>query len=277
MIKTIFLICASLFCFSACSRLDLAVNWADTFLAAKVDDYFDISSEQKKELKKYLQADFKRLKNELLPQWMDEISKFKSDVAQGSLTKNRVELYFNTVMKNVSSFTGHFSETAVSFMASVDSNQLNHFNKAFRDKAKEDHEKISDTQKYRNNLRDKYYKYFEMFLGDLTAEQKNLIEKHLNETPYPAALKLKNKEHVFQTFLKERGSPEQIALFVKNYSAHPEQYSLPEYKQAYQQYQQSLEKLVVQVLTSLNANQKAELLNNLSEKLAQLERIRKRG
>lgn len=262
--------------FSACARMDIAVNWADTFIAGRVDDYFDISSEQSKNLKKSLQGDFKKIKTEVLPQWIDSAKQLEKDVATNSLDEQKVHTAFDLVMSNVEHFTSHFSKTAVDFIASTDGDQLSYFQKSFKEKNEDDLKDIR-SKKYEKDQKKRYFKYFEMFIGDLSKEQSALIEKHLQETPYPAELKIKNREHVFQVFMQKRTQPEELKNFVAQFSQQPDAFNLPEYNEAVKKYQVRLKFLLTQMLTTLSPEQKKELCDNLLEKVAQLEKIRGRS
>ncbi|WP_374074157.1 DUF6279 family lipoprotein [Bdellovibrio bacteriovorus] len=275
--KILLLIAVSFTCLTACSRLDIAFNWADTFIASKVDDYFDISSKQSAALKKSLHHDFDKIKTAVLPDWIDNAKDLEQDISKGTLSEAKIRSVFSMVMKNVEQFTAHFADTAVGFIATADAKQLRYFSKAFHEKNKEDLEKFHNTKKYQNDYKEKYHKYFKMFLGSLTDSQKALIEKHISESPFPVELKVKNKETVFQKFLKESGSPESMKAFVRDFYAHPELYNDPQYQKAFSEYQRNLQRLVVDILLNMTAQQKKELLENLQEKVSQLERIRSRS
>lgn len=47
---------------ASCSRLDLAVNLANSYVTNKADDFFDLTGEQSKWLKKALARDIEKVK-----------------------------------------------------------------------------------------------------------------------------------------------------------------------------------------------------------------------
>ncbi len=98
-----------------------------------------------------------------------------------------------------------------------------------------------------------------MFLGSLTTAQKDLLEKHITESPFPMELRLKNKEWVFQQFLKEQESVTARKNFVRDFYQHPETYDLPEYQTAMKNYRRNLEKLIANILMTLTPDQKKDL------------------
>lgn len=274
--KFFLLFCLSLSCLTACSRLDFAFNWADTYIASEVDDYFDISSQQSKSLKKSLKSDFDKMRVAVLPDWITNAQQMQKDVTNGTLDKKEITSIFSSVLKNIDYLTSLFSETAVEFIASINPKQLEYFSKTFYEKTAEDRQKLHKENSNEEYLK-KYCKYFEMFLGSLTSEQKTLIEKHIQTSPFPSELKIKNKEWVFQQFMNQRLSTSNLKNFVRDFLTQPEKYQLPEYRQALQQYYKNLQSLLVEVSFTLTPKQKEELRENLQDKMAQLEKIRRQG
>lgn len=272
--KIFFLICLSFSCLTACSRLDFAFNWADTYIASEVDDYFDISSQQSKSLKKSLKYDFEKMKVAVLPDWITNAQQIQKDLTNGTLNKNEINKIFTSVLSNIERLTSLFSKTAVEFISTTSSNQLEYFTKTFQEKTEEDRQKLQDEGKTEKRLK-KYYKYFEMFLGSLTVDQKKLIERHIQTAPFPSELKIRNKEWVFQQFMKKRFSLSDLKNFVKDYLNQPEKFQLPEYQQALQKYYQNLQVLLIEVSETLTPKQKESLRQNLEEKVVQLEKIRR--
>ncbi|XGC79794.1 DUF6279 family lipoprotein [Bdellovibrio bacteriovorus] len=275
MIKWILVLSLSLLTLPACSRLDLAFNWADTYIVSKVDDYFDLTSAQSKELKKSLQKDFKKVSSKVLPKIIDDAKKLEQRLQNNVIDESSIENLFTLGQDVFEDFYSQFSSTAVGFIATTDKAQLEHFKKAFYEKQKEEKEKLADLKEYHEDQKDKYHKYFKMFLGSLSAEQKALIDDHLRHSPYPKALKLKNKEAVFNAFFKAvQQSPAKAQEFVTQFTQKPQSYNLPDYQVALKNYNDSLKKLIVAMALTLNSEQKKELRNNLLEKVSQLQKIR---
>jgi hypothetical protein len=271
--KKILILGLALLGLTSCSRLDIAFRWMDVFIAGKVDDYFDINSQQKKELKKSVNQDLKVIQAKLLPQWIEIFKSMQNDVNLNSFDEKKVATYFTSIMTDVDDMKSYFVNTAVRFAASIDDSQMVYFQKSFAKKTAEDLDKAQDQTKLRKEYQDKYIDYFEMFLGSLTQEQEKLVEKHLAVFCFPAALKAKNNEHIFTTFVKEAKTTNARVDFVKGLYSHPQQYDLPSYRDAVVSYQSDLKSLITEVLMTLTPNQKQKLKRNLAEKTAQLEKV----
>ncbi|WP_413574573.1 DUF6279 family lipoprotein [Bdellovibrio sp. HCB290] len=271
--KLLFTLLAGILVCSGCSRLDIAYRWADTYIASKVDDYFDISSEQSKALKKDIKKDLVEIKATLLPLWMDRLNKIQKDVDGGTLTDQKVAGYFGAFFKDIDQINAHFKTTAVDFISSTDTKQIEYFKKSFFKKNQEDLEKAQDTAKLQKKYREKYEDVFEMFVGSLTDQQKQLIAENVKASPYPAELKAKNKAFIFKEFIAHQESKEAMKNFVQQYTSQADKFDLPEYRTAYQQYQDKLQILITQVMTNLTDRQKVALKENIHQKSEQLRTI----
>ncbi|WP_413581627.1 DUF6279 family lipoprotein [Bdellovibrio sp. HCB288] len=271
--RIVFIFLAGILVCSGCSRLDIAYRWADTYIASKVDDYFDISSEQSKALKKDIKKDLISMKETLLPIWMDRLNKIQKDVDDGSLNDKKVAGYFGAFFKDVDQINSHFATTAVDFISSTDTKQIEYFKKSFYKKNQEDLEKAQDSAKLEKKYRGKYEDVFEMFVGSLTDQQKQLIADNVKAAPYPAELRAKNKAFVFKEFIAHQNSKEEMRAFVQEYTTQTDKFDLPEYRAAYQQYQDGLQTLITRVMTNLTPKQKIALKENIQQKSEQLRTI----
>lgn len=271
--RKILLLCLAAVSLSSCSRLDIAFRWMDVFIAGKVDDYFDINSKQKKELKKSIQQDLKIVQAKLLPQWIEHFQSIQKDVGAGSFDDKKLAVSFATIMTDVEQMKSYFVNTAVRFAASIDDSQLIYFQKAFNKKTAEALQKANNQKALRKEYRGKYIDYFEMFLGSLSRDQEKLVEKHLASSCFPAALKAQNNEHIFTSFMKQSNDPEARVQFVKDLYSHPQQYDLPIYREAMTHYQTELKQLITEILHTMTPQQKTKLQQNLLEKTAQLQKV----
>lgn len=271
--KKIFLLSLAVLGLTSCSRLDVAFRWMDVFIASKVDDYFDINSQQKKELKKSVTQDLKQIQAKLLPQWIEQFKSIQNDVNHDSFDEKKVAQYFMSFMTDVEAMKSYFLNTAVKFASSIDDSQIEYFQKSFVKKTGEDIEKAQNIGKLRKTYQEKYVDYFEMFVGSLTRNQEKLVTNHLAVSCFPAELKAKNNEHIFTTFMKEAKTREARVKFVKELYSHPQQFDLPLYRHAVVRYQSDLKSLITEILMTLTPDQKKNLKKNLAEKTAQLEKV----
>ncbi len=271
--RTLIFCCLAVLGLTSCSRLDVAFRWADVYIAGKVDDLFDITSAQKKELKQSIQKDLQVVQAQVLPGWLLKLDEIDKGINADTLNDQKVAELFGSIMTDVDRIKSYFSDTAVWFISTASSSQIAYFKEAYRKKNREDLEKALDEKGLREDYKDKYEDYFKMFLGPLTKFQDKLLEKHLTTASFPAALKAKNNEQLFEKFLVDSHSKEASRSFVKKLYNQPENLDLPEYRQAYAEYQKSLQKLISEVLLSMTPDQKKTLHRRIAEKKSQLARL----
>ncbi|AFY02948.1 DUF6279 family lipoprotein [Bdellovibrio bacteriovorus] len=262
---------------TGCNHFGIAFKWADTYIASKVDDYFDISSSQSRDLKNGVQKDLGEIKSEVLPQWIARLKGLQKEVQKGTLDSSRTSFYFDLFLRDVEQINARFAGTAGRFLSSTEPRQLATFAREFEKKTQADLDKFHQTSKYRKEMRNKYTEYFEMFLGSLTSEQEDMINAHLDSSPFPGELKARNKAHILTRYQQLMTTPEAKREFLKTYYNNPAAMDLPEYQTAFSEYKQQLQKLVIAVLGSMDLKQKKNLIENLNEKTAQLEKIAKAG
>ncbi|MGZ3743787.1 MAG: DUF6279 family lipoprotein [Pseudobdellovibrionaceae bacterium] len=257
----------------SCSRLDIAVNWADTYIIYQVDDYFDISSQQSKELKESLKKDFLKIRHEQFNKWAATLRQFNKNILENTLSEEIFHDYFTKTLEASRQLPTYFVNTAVKFIASTNQTQLEHFEKTVRKKNIEDQKKIQNGETARNESRKKYLRWIDMWIGPLSKEQTQLLNQHLNTHPFPAQAQLANKIYILEKFHESRKSPEGLKNFVRNYYNNKYEVENPEYLQALAAYQTELEKFLFQLIQSLNEKQKRTLSENLSEKSSALEKL----
>lgn len=257
----------------SCTRLDIAVSWADTYIASQVDDYFDITSTQSKDLKESLKKDITKVRKEQFPVWAAELRRFEKDLNEDSLNEEIFHDYFLKTLETSRKIQPYFTDSAVKFISSASPVQLEHFERILRKKNIEDEKKIQDGQKARHETRKKYLRWVDMWMDSLTKGQEQLLNQHLTDTPFPVLAQIKNRNYSLEKFGEAGKSTEDLKSFVRNYYNNKYQYEDPEYRQALHSYQAELEKFIFSLIKSMNEKQKKYLSENLSEKASILERL----
>lgn len=272
--KRIFLGLALLMmCFnSACSRLDWAFNNADMFLAFKVDDYFNITSSQKKELKSTFNKDLDRIRKEKLPELSAQLKKVDRDLSTNKFDRARLAQVIQYSWSTYEDVMGEFSATTEGLVSSLRPDQVNYFIKVSQKKIQEDKEVLGDQKDFLKKGRKTYARVLEMFFGDLTSQQRDLLDQHLRKTAYFHELKIKNREELVSKLSQERGSLDSQKTIVKDFYSGKTPKSA-ELAQGEKQFEKDLEAFIGQMLESLSPGQKAKLKANLQDKAQQLDRL----
>ncbi|MNJ98609.1 hypothetical protein D3C87_163760 [compost metagenome] len=272
--KTMMFLCVGLLFFStACSRLDMAFKSADMFLAFRVDDYFDISSQQKKDLKANFKKDLERLKKESLPELSAQLKRVDQDLERNALNEERLTELVKYSMTTMEEVLSQFSGTTQAFVGSLKPEQFIYFEKASEKKLAEERETVRDQGDFLKKGRKTYARWLEMFFGDLTRDQKALLDQHLMKTTYFYELKIKNKESFLKKIKAGKNSPEMQKQLVISYYSDKGSQDIPEFSQGQKQFEKDLEIFLSQLIQSLSPSQKAKLKANILDKARQLDRL----
>ena len=181
----------------SCSRLDIAVNLANSYIVHKTDDYFDLTKEQSKRLKESLAKDINQVKKTIFPQLAAEMLKIADTVSFQktfdstfvSATYQRIE---NLFMEGVRIFT----PTAVALAGDLSPNQITLFQKEVDEKLN-DLKKDSEKKSF-----DKMKKQFDSWFGSMTSNQKDDLKKFVEKNPGPTKLSVYNRQTLAHNFVR---------------------------------------------------------------------------
>ena len=158
-----------------CSSTSLLYNNANWLVREKVDDYFSISSMQERQLDRDIDLFLKWHRYRELPEYVNMISTFKRQIADG-LTREEVSLLFDQITAARVRFVEASLHAASQFLASIDNEQIEIFDREFRQKLDEDREQLelSVEQQKEERFR-KYLETLEDWFGDFDQEQQNAL------------------------------------------------------------------------------------------------------
>ena len=107
---------------SSCGK-NLTVNLAETALLWRVDDYFDISRDQRKELKSNFRQALKNASDQSMPEFEKVI------FSEALITKdcNQVEKSYSDLKPQIEQLRTGFLKQSFSFIETLDSKQIEYF------------------------------------------------------------------------------------------------------------------------------------------------------
>ena len=139
---------------------------------------------------------------------------------------------FIFVSGNGKSNTQNGSNDIVSFLMTIDDNQILKINKEFH--KKEDDRLIEQSKmslkELRKDILDKTYKALGNWLGDLESNQKKQIATWVQPDSYWVAVKLRNREKFQNDLLDLLGSKETLKENIHSWMSDPESHWTDEYK-----------------------------------------------
>lgn len=160
----------------------------------KVDDYFSISGMQQRQLDHDIDLFFKWHRYQELPEYANLMSSFSRQISDG-LTREELSLLFERVRAARVRLAEASLPGASQFLASIDDEQLELFDREFREKLAEDRERLElSIEEQKEERFKRYLETVEDWFGDFDQEQQDTLRLIINDRPLTYAQWLDRRE-----------------------------------------------------------------------------------
>lgn len=254
----------------SCSRLDMAVSLANSYVTNKADDFFDLTSEQRKWLKQALGHDIMMVKKTIFPQLAAEMFKVADTLnSQKTFDYNTVILSYNRLEGLFNDGLRIFSLTAVGFVDRLMPVQIEHFQKQADKKFSDMKE---DAQKKSYN---KIKKQFDSWMGGMNSKQKKELKTFVEKNPAPIKESVYNRQNLVHEFV--RAYPDKVARksFVEGIFTKYESMMDPGYKKLVNEKNKRVAIFFTNILNKMSEDQKQTLIETIRDRANQLIKISK--
>lgn len=269
MYKTIFLCCLALV-FTSCSKLSVAVYWADTFAVSELDDYFQISSAQKTETQKSIQLQLSEIRKSDFPKLAELFEEAAGQVEKEKLGKEQILSLRTRLIDLMLSMSKRFEPIILQLMLWEKENNFQKFDLALKEKQEERWQKISSEEKRIKEARRRVDRLYSRSVGYLTDDQEKRLIEVLRSNPLQ--LEWENRNIVFQKFVQAR--PTEMESFLKKFFHQWESLQSAEYIKARDQYRKNWDEYLLFLLQNLEPKQKSNVIENLREIAAELRSLK---
>jgi hypothetical protein len=244
--------------FCSCSRVDLALRWADTFLYYELKSVFDFGGKQKPIVESVSDS----LVAEIKKDWLPIVS------ARFNTLSEKVDVKSKEEIKNILDSEVEFVQERLKKMYLIAAGQISALAKTvseenwtyFKEEFEEKNEGIL-SEEPENKIQD----ILENFLGRLSKEQKELIKNWIKQNPSDLKLRVENRRHII-TQINSKVAPwsadkwsEAILVWLKD----PQAMNLPAYETYLKKRTESVVALLVDVLYIMSDEQRKDLKENL--------------
>lgn len=263
--------CFAILSTTACTGGEFLFRFADDLAASKADRYFDLSSDQKKELKAEIRKDINAGKKEALPKVAQRLRQLEKDMKKDSVDPAVFAMAFEEIEKQLKGLAVYFQDTAIKTSMNLSQEQIHHFAQEVREDIQE---KTEDPEETLEKVEKKYRRAIEYFVGSMSGAQDKMLKNFLSKNPYPWRLQIQSQEHVVKQFVAAAQNPESRKSFVEKFAKDYESVRLPEYKEALSQHEKALITfLTTEFWHSMTPDQKVSFKENLIARAELLERI----
>lgn len=256
---------------TSCSRLQIVLDWSDTILISRIEDYFEFNSGQKKEVKSAYKAILKSVKKEEIQQFSNYLLKIKSQIENNKFkfeniveSTFEVQSYFKTISLKI-------EPQVQKIIESQSKKGFETFDSEFLKKYEEDKKKSTLVEKEKKKQLENWLNWTDRFLGTVTKEQNIMIQNFISENPKPRLLQIESRKQVFEKFKLVRNHPESRAQFITQFLTDWPSLQTDEYKEAQKKYLAKSHEFIYQLYLKLGEKQKAHLLNHISDIAEQMQ------
>jgi hypothetical protein len=270
--KIILYIFISCFLLNSCSRLDLAVNFADTYIVNKTDNYFDLTSEQKKWLNLNFDKDFSKVKEIIFPRIASELFKAANMISsKAPLGASDIKLAYERLNKLFYDGLQMFSSDAVLLVDQLNTNQIIYFQKEFDKKMKELQENENSKDSYK-----KMKKQFDSWLGEMTSLQKKELESFTTANPPLTNEIVNNRQLLAHEFVSSYYDQSLRRKFVEKIMNHFGESYEANFSIKMKERNNKIIELTTSILNQITNEQREILVNRLKDRANQLLKISKK-
>ena len=268
--KIMTLIFIILFASVSCSRLDLAVNLANSYIAKKTDDFFDLTWDQKSWLKEVLTSDISQIKKTIFPLLASEMLKIAELLGQQKVFDSKIVMTsYNRLEEIYYEGLKILSPTAIVLIEKLSPAQIEYFQKE-TDKKFLEMKDDSNDKSYK-----KMKKNFDSWMGGITSRQKEELKQFIEKNPTPIKDIIHNRQTLTHEFVKVY--PDKVArkLFIERIFTNYSGTLSSDHKKIIDEKNNKVAVFFTHVLNTMPDNQKQTLINTIRDRANQIIKISK--
>ncbi len=257
---------------TGCSSSKLAYQWADDYIVWQADDYFDLNSEQKKQVRTETKAGLDHLRKESFAKFSDFLLETRDRLAQGQADPARLEAQLQDRAQRLQNIFDQSMASLAPFAKTASSDltlkNWQNFRKEFETKTSELEKKGFDAEKYVDRLKN---------WMPLNNQQTKSLVQWLKENPFPYAQRLANRRHLLAVFEKQSGleqnqlEPERVQKTIEAWPSLYQNQQLPEYTAALAAHRSRWLKQLAQL--TYTDSQKKIFIGNLEDRARDLKKM----
>jgi hypothetical protein len=202
---------------AGCSSTTLLYNNAPWLILSKIDDYFPLSGSQQQQLKKNIGSLFEWHRQQELVEYSALLKQFNQQFL-GGLTAQELTLFFDQLSAALIRFAEASIPSASQFLSTVSDEQIDAFDRGFREKLTEKAEKLNlSPDEAREESFDDFVETLEDWFGDFDEAQLTKLRTLSDARPHNRHYwfdKRQQRHEQFLTLLRDRPGEAKIAEYL---------------------------------------------------------------
>lgn len=268
----IFIICSGLMCLQACSS-KVAYNNIDWWIHWYVDDYIEFNEEQENTFDKYLAQWLDWHKQNELALYEAQLKEINTEIDERSLDFNRIIDHFERAKSHWERVQTHISPDLAKLASTLNNEQIVAFFAALEKENKKNQEELNEQQakplaEQLKNRREKIEENIEKRVGNLNAEQKQIIATYVEQ--YIPTKKLwvayqRNIQSAARKLFAGRAFNANFEQDLVAIMTNPDQFKSAQYIQASKHNMKLTATMIAELLTTLSNKQRGKLKQSVDE------------
>ena len=260
----------------SCTKLEMALNWADTFALNQIEDYFDLDRAQEKQIKQDFRAALHQVQEKDFPQLADALSRMADSVEKNELTIEKSHQYYNEVEALIKGSVAKFEPMGQKLVSDQARSNFDSFDQEFSKKLGKDQKKFQSLEAAQKDFKKRFDKWVDETVENLTPEQEKSFSQWQQKNQNPVLLRLESRKAVHEKFKSVRQDEKQRTEMVKTFFFNWDSLQTVDYLKARKAYQDSLKNWAFTQLTQLNEKQRKNLVENLRKRSGEFATLAKK-
>ena len=274
MTKKIFFILLLLVVLPACSNLEFATNWADTYIDHQIDNYFDLDHSQDTFVSAALKENIQKIRKQIYPLVSEELRQDAADLQKNpTVTVEMIDAGQKRLQVLLNKILAMAEPSAMEFVDRLHPEQLKNFEKEFAKKNDKIKKEVDDKDTAIDEQTDKMETNLKYWLGNLSRDQRKQLREFCKETPYPQKERLSNRQKIGKDFVAAYPDVEKRHAFIHTLMTDYKSLHEKAYLQALEQYQKKLYPFLAKFLNDLKPDEKKTLIENFNKRADELKKI----
>lgn len=239
----------------SCSRLSLAVRWADTVIVEAVDSRFDLSSEQKKEFRVEVENSLSQIKKEKFPLWADRLDAWANSIEKEKISEATSKNMWNYLQAEFRDLAKYAEPPMMKLIdqindANFEANKSNALEELVKNR-----KKLNSSDQIAADTKKKFMAWIEFWHDSPTEEQEKKLNEFLKQHPFPAEASWSHREAQLIKFYDLKKDRAALKSWVKDSLYNPEKLRPVEYQNAILEWQKNLQGFILEFHQSLSVDQ----------------------
>lgn len=260
---------------TGCSRMDLALRWADTFVMHSVTDYFELTSAQKDHAREEFNKALKEVRREDFAKLAAHLRSVADLSEKNQLHKENIETALKELRVGFLTAGRRFEPMAQKVVTDQVASDFKYFDQEFQKKYAKDLKRAQDPAQARSKLKGRSEDMIDESIEFLTSEQKEWIKDWQTQITPPEIQQIESRKFVFEKFKLVREFEPTRTAFVHQFFTNWESLQSAPYLAAREEYQRKILELTVRIGTTLNEKQRKNLSENFRKRADEFAKLAK--